>query len=190
MQLRRKAAIRRSGCNHLWGGMTEKPQNITINMGSTTTGPVSATLADLATSRAERYSRPGGKLVLPREDGCTFRITFPSQYFFPPWRINRGYASVAKRLWRERQPDRRWPHQSGLQIPRLFPSSGTISTTPSYNDPGRILTGGPPAARRGDIGAVLLQDKSPSTASSPLQKTSWTRLPRGGILRQYDRSEN
>ena len=188
MHLRRKAAIRRSGCNHLWGGMTEKPQNITINMGSKTTGPVSATLADLSTSRAKRYSWPWGKLLFPREDGCTFIIAFHYQYFFLPWRINRGYASVAKRLWRERQPDRRWPHQSGHQIPRLFPYSGTISTTPSYNDTGQILTGGPPAARRGDKCAVLLQDNLPSTASSPLQRTSWTRLPRGGILGQYDRS--
>ena len=32
----------------------EKPQNIIINRGSTTTGPVSATLADLVTSGEER----------------------------------------------------------------------------------------------------------------------------------------
>ena len=39
-------------------------------------------------------------------------------------------------------------------------------------DPGRFLTGGPPATRRGDRGAVPLQDRSPSTASSPPQRTS------------------
>ena len=118
---------------------------------------------------------------MPRKDGCTFRIAFHSQYFFPPVRINREYASVAKRLWREIQPYRQFPHQSGRQIPRVFPSSGTISATPSYNDPGRILTGGPPAARRGDIGAVLLQDHSPSTASSPLQSTIPEPGFRGGV---------
>ena len=38
--------------------------------------------------------------------------------------------------------------------------------------PGQFLTGGLPTARRGDRGAVSLQDRLPSTASSPLQRTS------------------
>ena len=54
----------------------------------------------------------------------------------------------------------------------MFPSSGAIRAAPSYNDPGRILTGGLPAARRGDRGTVLLQDQSSSNVSSPLQRTS------------------
>ena len=33
-----------------------------------------------------------------------------------------------------------------------------------------LLTGGPPLARRGDIGAVLLQDRSLLALSSPLQR--------------------
>ena len=54
----------------------------------------------------------------------------------------------------------------------MFPSSGAISAAPPYSDPERILTGGPPAAKRGDIGVVSLQDGSPSTASLPLKRTS------------------
>ena len=54
----------------------------------------------------------------------------------------------------------------------MFPYSGAISTALSYNDPGRIFTGGPPVARRGDRGVVLLQYQLPSTVSWPLQKTS------------------
>ena len=38
-------------------------------------------------------------------------------------------------------------------------------------DPGRFLMGGTPAARRGDRGVVLLQDRLPSTAPSSLQRT-------------------
>ena len=85
------------------------------------------------------------------------------------------------KLRRGRQPDRRWPQRGGCQIPGVFPSSGTISATSSYNDPGRILTVGPPAARRGDIGAVSLQDQLPSTASSPLQRTSPELGFQGGV---------
>ena len=55
---------------------------------------------------------------------------------------------------------------------KMFPSSGAISAARSYNDPGQILTGGAPEAKRGGIGAVLLQDQLPSTASSPLQRMS------------------
>ena len=54
----------------------------------------------------------------------------------------------------------------------MFPPSGAISAAPSYNDAGKFLTGGPPAARRGDRGAVLLKDQSPLTASLPLQRDS------------------
>ena len=39
-------------------------------------------------------------------------------------------------------------------------------------DSGRFLTGGPPTARIGDRGEVLLQDQSPSRALSPLQRMS------------------
>ena len=56
-------------------------------------------------------------------------------------------------------------------MPRVFPSSGAINMVVSYNDPGQILTGEPPEARRGDIVMVSLQDQSPLTASSPLQRT-------------------
>ena len=48
-------------------------------------------------------------------------------------------------------------------------------------DPGRFLTGGLPATRRGDRGAVPLHDHSPSTASSPLQTTSLESGYRGGV---------
>ena len=48
-------------------------------------------------------------------------------------------------------------------------------------NPGQFLTGGPPTAREGDRGAVSLQDQSPSTASSPLQRTSPEVGFRGGV---------
>ena len=54
----------------------------------------------------------------------------------------------------------------------MFPPSGAISAAPLYNDPGRFLTGEPSAVRRGDKGTVSLQDRSPLTASLPLQRTS------------------
>ena len=50
----------------------------------------------------------------------------------------------------------------------------------SYNDPGRILTDGPPSARRVDRVAVSLQDQFLSMASSPLQRTSPEAGFRGG----------
>ena len=152
--------------------MTEKPQNITIYRGSTTTGPVSALWRILPPLGRSDSPGPGGGALSPCEDGHTFGISFHSRYFRPSGRINRGYASVAKRLRRGRQPDHRWPQRGGRQILRVFPSSGTISAAPSYNDPGEILRGEPPAERRGDIGEVSLQDRSPSTASSPLQRKS------------------
>ena len=52
---------------------------------------------------------------------------------------------------------------------------------PSYNDPERILTVGPPAERRWDRVAVLLQDQSPSMALSPLQRT----IPEAGFRGGY-----
>ena len=64
---------------------------------------------------------------------------------------------------------------------KVFPSSGAISAAPSYNDPGWVLTGGPTAARRGDIGAVLLKYQSSSTTSLPLQRTSPEAGFRGGL---------
>ena len=48
-------------------------------------------------------------------------------------------------------------------------------------DPGQYFTGGLPEARRGDIGAVFLQNRSPSTVLSPLQRTSPEAGFRGGI---------
>ena len=48
-------------------------------------------------------------------------------------------------------------------------------------DPGQFLTGGPPAARRGDRGTVSLQYWSPSTALLPLQRTSPEAGFRGGV---------
>ena len=58
-------------------------------------------------------------------------------------------------------------------------------------DPGQLLTGGPPAKIIGDRGAVPLQDRSPSTASSTLQRTiPESGFQGGGIWRKYDRSEN
>ena len=60
-------------------------------------------------------------------------------------------------------------------------TNGAINKSPLYNDPGRILTGGLPAARRGGRGAVSLQDQSPSTVSSPLQRTSPEAGFRGGV---------
>ena len=130
------------------------------------------TLLDLATSKAGLYPRPGGRPLLPCEDGRTFRIAFHSWYLCPSGRIDQGYASVAKRLQHGRQPDHRWPQRGGRQIPRMFPYSGAISTAPSYNDPGLILTGGTPAARRGNIGVVSLQYRLPSAALLPLHSTS------------------
>ena len=50
-----------------------------------------------------------------------------------------------------------------------------------YNDPGQILTGGLPAARRVDRGAVSLQDQLPSTAPSPLQREGPEAGFRGGV---------
>ena len=41
--------------------------------------------------------------------------------------------------------------------------------------------GGPPAARRGDRGAVSLQDRSPPTASSSLQRANPEAGFRGGV---------
>ena len=43
------------------------------------------------------------------------------------------------------------------------------------------MTGGPPAARRGDRGAVSLHDQSPSTASLLLHRTSPEAGFRGGV---------
>ena len=63
----------------------------------------------------------------------------------------------------------------------MFPTSGTISAAPSYNDPGPFLTGGPPAARIRDKGVVFLQDRTPSTESFTLQRTSPEVGFRGGI---------
>ena len=63
----------------------------------------------------------------------------------------------------------------------MLPYSGAISAAPSYTDPGRFFTGGPPSERRGGIGAVYLQDQSPSTASSPLQRTSPEAGFQGGV---------
>ena len=114
---------------------------------------------------------------MPREDSRTFRIAFHSQYFHTSGIIYRVYASVAKWLWHGRQPDRRWLQQGGRHIPRVFPSSSAISTALSYNDPGRILTGGTPTERRVDRGAVSLQDRSTLTASLPLQRV----IPEAGF---------
>ena len=44
-----------------------------------------------------------------------------------------------------------------------------------------FLTGGTPSERRGDRGEVLLQDWLPSTASSPLQRTSPEEGFQGGV---------
>ena len=49
-------------------------------------------------------------------------------------------------------------------------------------DPGRFLTGGPPAAIREDRGAVLLQHQSPPTASFPLQRSSTETGFKGGYM--------
>ena len=160
--------------------MTEKPQNIKINRGSTSTGPVSAIWRILPPPGRIGSPGPGGGGALsPREDGHTFVIAFRSWYFFQSIRIDRVYASVANQLRRGQQPDHRWSQQGGRHIPQVFPSSSAI--TPSYNDPGRILTGGPPAARRWDRGVVSLQDWSPSTALLPLQRTSPEAGFRGGV---------
>ena len=91
--------------------MAEKPQNMTTNRGSTPTGPGSATLADLATSGAERYPRPGGRSLSPCEDGCTFGIALHSRYFRPSRIIDQGYASATKLLRPGQQPDFRWPQR-------------------------------------------------------------------------------
>ena len=115
---------------------------------------------------------PGGRPLSPREDSHTFGIAFHSRYFCPYGIIDQGYASVAKRLWRGQQPDHQWPQQGGRQILRVFLSYDAISAAPSYNDPGNVLMGRPPASRRGDRGVVLLQDQLPSTALLPLQRTS------------------
>ena len=151
-------------------GITEKPQNTTIKRGSTTTGPVSATLADFATSRAEQYPWTGGRPIWPYEDGCTFVIAFHSQYFPPYGRIDRGYASVVKQMRHEQKSDLQWPQQGGLHILRVFPPPGAISAAPSYNYPGRFLMSGPPSAIIWDRGAVSLQDCLTSTVSSTLQR--------------------
>ena len=63
----------------------------------------------------------------------------------------------------------------------MFAPSGAIIVAPSYNYPGLFLTVGPPAARGGDRGAVLLQDRSSSKASSPLQRMSPESGFRGGV---------
>ena len=101
----------------------------------------------------------------------------PRQFVF----LRDRAPKLRKNIVRLRQHDHRWPQQGGRQIPRVFPSSGDISTAPSYNDPGLILTGGPPASRRENRGAVSLQDQSPSTALSPLQRTSTEAGFRGGV---------
>ena len=51
-----------------------------------------------------------------------------------------------------------------------------------YSD--QFLMGGPSAARRQDIGVVSLKHQSPSTASSPLQRTSPESGFRGGVYRE------
>ena len=63
----------------------------------------------------------------------------------------------------------------------MFPYSGDISAAPSYNGTRQSLTGGTPAARRGDRGAVLMQDQLTSTASSPLQRMIAQAGFRGGV---------
>ena len=145
---------------------------MTINRGSTTTGTYSALWRILPPPGWSSSPGPGGRLLLTCEDKRTLRISFHSLYFCPSGRIDWGYTSVAKQLRRGQQPDYRWPPQGGRHIPRVFPFSGFISTALSYNDPGRIFTGGPPSAKRGDRGAVSLQDRLPPMASSPLQRTS------------------
>ena len=49
-------------------------------------------------------------------------------------------------------------------------------------DPGRLLTGGPTTARRGDRGVMSLQDWSQLTASLPLNRTSPEAGFRGGYM--------
>ena len=63
----------------------------------------------------------------------------------------------------------------------MFPYSEAISVAPSYNDPVRILTGGPPAVIRGDRVVVSLQDQLPLTASLPLQRMIPGAGFRGGV---------
>ena len=112
--------------------MTEKPQNITINRRSTSTGPVSTTPEDLSASGRERYPHPRERPLSPHKDGYNFGITFHYQYFRPCGRSDQVYASVSKRLWRGRRLDRQWTQRGGHQILQAFPPSGAINMAPLY----------------------------------------------------------
>ena len=60
----------------------EKPQNTTINRGSTTTGPVSATLADLATSGRSGTPGPGIGRYRPMKTGAISEFPSTPDTFF------------------------------------------------------------------------------------------------------------
>ena len=136
--------------------MTNKPQNITINRGSTTTEPISATPADLATSGGEGSPGPGGGRCCPVKTAALLEL--PS---------TPNNCVSAEELIRDM-------HISpiGYGVDNNLASNGhnevdsrscgcycLMALSARHRRiiyPGQFYTGTPPAARIGDRGAVLL----------------------------------
>ena len=154
----------------MWGGTTKKPQKIKIKRGYTTTGPVIAMPVDRATYGAERYSKPGGRPLLPREDSFTFGIAFYSWYLRLYERLNQRHESVAKRS----RHGKNLTSDGHNKVDAISHGCSCLLVLSARYcriiNSGRFLTGGTPAARREDICAVPLHDWLPSTASSQLPR--------------------
>ena len=159
----RSSSIRRSSRTHMWGLVADKPQNITINRGSTNTGPVIKTLADLAASGAGRSGSHGlgrgwyGPLktaALLESPSTTDTCVHEEEAIrnIPMSPIGFGvYVDLTPDGHNE--VDARSCGRSRLLV--------LSARRRRIINPGQFFTGGPPAARRGDRGEVRIQYRSP-----------------------------